>query len=339
MDGEIAFVVAMFAFILALASFVQVIDPVETHRPYNLFDEPSWIRSLYLPLGTWRKHEVSLLGVGGWHNAFVSHPRPIYNEAESEYWVYFAGGTQYRSIGLATGENLTSPLTEITDGISGTSRVLDKNTGKTFEYSGVSFPTVIYDPMESNSSKRWKMLYVGRNNVNIYEKIGYAFSGDGKTWTREPTNPVFEIAGRRVDAPALFRLGNKFYMLYHQSMVDPVHLGLAFSDDCITWTEYAGNPILQLGDSGDWDDNSVHYVTMYFDQGTFYLSYTGNDGGFNKIGLAISTNCLNWTKLPYNPVLTDSVSVATGCMIRMETIFYMLYEHDSPKSIRCASIP
>jgi hypothetical protein len=318
-------------------SKLQNVGPDDHHRKWGLFDEPSWIRTLFLPLGTFTKVGVILLGVGGWHNSFVSHPRPIYNGAEKEYWVYFAGGTNWRAIGLATGTSLKAALTEITDGINGSSRVLQAGVG--FEQTGVSFPSVIYDPLDV-ATKRWKMMYNGRNATGTYEKIGYAYSADGKNWTKEATNPVFEIADRRVDSPALFRLGNKFYMLYRQTLVDPMQIGLAYSDDCITWTQYSGNPVLSLGSAGEWDDNFVGYITLYFDQGTFYMLYSGKQAaGLYKMGLALSTNCLSWTKLPYNPVLEDTIDVSTGCLIRMEDEFILAYEHGNPKSIRSATIP
>ncbi|TET19645.1 hypothetical protein E3J74_06025 [Candidatus Bathyarchaeota archaeon] len=321
-------------------SKLKNVGPDDHHRKWGLFDEPSWIRTLYSPLGTFTKVGVTLLGVGGWHPDWVSHPRPIYNEADGKYWVYFAGGNTNRSIGLAIGTSLKSALTEITDGIGGTSRVLNPSgTAGAFDETGVSFPTVIYDPLDV-AAKRWKMLFNGRNGAGVYEKIGYAYSADGKSWTKYANNPVFEIADRRVDSAALFRLGNKFYLLYRQTLVDPQQIGLAYSDDCITWTQYPNNPVLQLGSAGEWDDNVVAYVTLYFDQGTFYMVYSGKQAtGLYKMGLALSTNCFSWTKLPFNPVLTDTVSVSTGCLIRIEDEFILVYEQNIPKSIRSATIP
>jgi len=307
--------------------------PDQHHRQWNLFDEPSWIRTLYLPLGTWTKVGVVLIGLTDWHPDWAGHPRPIYNEADRKYWVYFAGGNVDRAIGLATGTSLKAALDEITDGIDGTSKVLRKGTG--FEATGVSFPTVIYDPLEPDAAKRWKMMYTGRDATNIYRDIGYAYSADGKSWTKYPGNPVIDVADR-VQGPSLMRLGNKFYCVV-ENVTDKT-MELFYSDDCISWTYWG--VILRTGAAGEWDDTLVQYPTLYFDQGTFYMVYTGYDGTIRRMGLAITQKWFEtWFKLPYNPILEDTVDVATGCLIRMEDEFLMVYQRGATWDIRSATIP
>jgi hypothetical protein len=311
---------------------------IATHREWNLFDEPSWIRTLCLPLGTWSKVGVTLVGLGGWHPNWVSHPRVLYFFDLDEYWVYFAGGNTNRSIGLAKGSSLKSALTEITNGIGNTSRVLDASgTPGAFDETGVSFPSVFYDLLETDNNKKFKMLFNGRNGAGAYDSIGYAYSADGKSWTKYAGNPVIDRA-HVCTGPALLRLGNIYYALYRK--VDTNNILLEYSEDLVNWTEW-GN-ILSLGAAGEWDDNRIQYPTLYFDQGTFYLNYAGKRAGVNdSMGIAISNKFFEtWQKLPYNPILTDAASaVVSGCMIRMEEEFLMVYEHSTPKSIRSATIP
>lgn len=313
------------------------VGPDDHHRKWGLFDEPSWIRTQYLPLGKFSKVGVSLISLGGWHVSWVSHPRVIFNEADGKYWVYFAGGNTNRSIGLATGTSLKSALTEITDGIGGTSRVLDSSgTAGAFDETGVSYPAVIYDPLESDSNKRWKMLFNGRNAAGEYADIGYAYSPDGKSWTKYAGNPVIDLADS-CEAPTLVRAGNKFYCIYRRAGA----MYISYSDDCITWTEWGS--ILNVGSAGAWDDNTVAYPTLYFDQGTWYMCYGGHDGSIYQIGLASSQKFFEsaWFKLPFNPVLSESPDNATsGCLIRMEDEFLMVYESNDPnRAIRSATIP
>lgn len=318
-------------------SKLKNVGPDDHHRKWGLFDEPSWIRTLYLPLGTWTKVGVSLISLGGWHVSWVSHPRVIFNEADDKYWVYFAGGNTNRSIGLAKGTSLKSALTEITDGIGGTSRVLDASgIGGAFDETGVSYPAVIYDPLDV-AAKRWKMLFNGRNAAGQYADIGYAYSSDGKSWTKSASNPVIDLVDI-CEASTLVRAGNKFYALYRRAG----GMYASYSDDCVTWTEWGS--VLNVGAGGAWDDNSVAYPTLYFDQGTWYMCYGGHDGTYYRTGLALSQKFWEsaWFKLPYNPVLSEPSPKAavSGCLIRMEDEFLMVYESNDPnRAIRSATIP
>jgi hypothetical protein len=287
-------------------------------------------------LGTWSKVGVALIGLTGWHPDWVSHPRVLYLDNSGEYWVYFAGGNTYRAIGLAIGSNLKSALTEITDGINGTSRVLESGSG--FEAGGVSFPSVIYDPLETDSGKRFKMLYTGRTSGGAYEDIGYAYSSDGKSWTKYSGNPVIDETWN-CTGPALMRLGSIYYCVYRR--VDTNDIRLAYSGDMVNWTDW-GN-IISLGSAGEWDDARIQYPTTYFDQGTFYLVYSGNQAGGNvKMGLALSNKFFEtWQKLPYNPVLQETnADTCSGCIIRIEEEFLMVYESNDPtRAVRSATIP
>jgi hypothetical protein len=321
-----------------LLDLLDRVDGIEESNS-NLFNDPTWTRTLYLPLGNWSKVGITLIGLGGWHPDWVSHPRVIYNKADGKYSVYFAGGNTSRSIGLAIGTSLKSALTEITDGINGTSRVLDASgVNGTFDEKGVSFPSVIYDPLELNSSKRWKMLFNGRTAADEYHDIGYAYSADGKSWTKYPRNPVIDQTWDCTSS-ALMRLGNIYYCIYRR--VNTNSLRLAYSGDMVTWTEW-GN-ILSVGDPGAWDDYRIQYPTIYFDGGTMYLFYSGNQAGGNiKMGLALSNTFFGtWQKLPYNPVLQEmNADACSGCIIRMEDEFIMVYESNNPtRAIRSATIP
>jgi hypothetical protein len=52
------------------------------------------------------------------------------------------------------------------------------------------------------------------------------------------------------------------------------HLGLASSDDLVTWTKHPSNPILSAGSSG-WDEMAAWRGSLYNDAGTFYGVYGG----------------------------------------------------------------
>ena len=77
-----------------------------------------------------------------------------------------------------------------------------------------------------------------------------------------------------------------------------------------TWTKYAGNPILEPGAAGTWDDQGVFAPSVMLQDGIYkmwYAGYGGSPGPVGRIGYATSTDGLHWTKNA-NPVLGPSDS-------------------------------
>ena len=76
------------------------------------------------------------------------------------------------------------------------------------------------------------------------------------------------------------------------------------------WEKYPGNPVLDLGESGTWDDYYVHSLTILFDGTKYQMWYTGDDDSStrHKIGYATSADGIVWVKYPENPVLDPGAS-------------------------------
>lgn len=75
------------------------------------------------------------------------------------------------------------------------------------------------------------------------------------------------------------------------------------------WSKYASNPILDIGDSGDWDDTFVvPYGGAKWDRATeqWYMMYEGwsasSGHGVQSFGLATSPDLYTWTKHGSNPL-------------------------------------
>ena len=93
-------------------------------------------------------------------------------------------------------------------------------------------------------------------------------------------------------------------------------------------------PVLDLGESGEWDDEDVTDPTVLIDgEGTYHMWYAGSDGDTWAIGHATSEDGLNWTKDESNPVLEPSASGwddedVTGptVLIDGEGTYHMWYE-------------
>ena len=73
--------------------------------------------------------------------------------------------------------------------------------------------------------------------------------------------------------------------------------------------EMPGNPVLDVGLSGSWDDEYVSHPTVIYANGLYRMWYSGNDGGSRyKIGYATSSDGLTWNKYSGNPVLDVGTS-------------------------------
>jgi len=74
--------------------------------------------------------------------------------------------------------------------------------------------------------------------------------------------------------------------------------------------KYRLAPVLPLGTPGSWDDTLLDKLSLVKKGTTYYLYYAAWDADEeSRIGLATSTDLINWTKEPTNPILTPG---ATG---------------------------
>lgn len=90
--------------------------------------------------------------------------------------------------------------------------------------------------------------------------------------------------------------------------LNPVNIYYATSSDGFQWTINPA-PVLTVGTSGQWDDNKAETPSVIRVGGIYHIYYSGGQyaetsAGRYHIGHAVSTNGLNWTKDPANPVIT-----------------------------------
>lgn len=136
--------------------------------------------------------------------------------------------------------------------------------------------------------------------INI--RIGHAISPDGKNWTKDKNNnPVLDIGtdtweNKQVLCPWVWKEGNVWYMIYSGRGSAQESIGLAISGDGTNWTKYSNNPVL-VGSGTGWEGKSVeNFGVMKINSTTYYLWYESGASGERQIGLATSTNLINWCK-------------------------------------------
>jgi len=118
-----------------------------------------------------------------------------------------------------------------------------------------------------------------------------------------------------------------FYMYYGWGTVgDPSTVG-------VNWGRSVNNPVLAVGSAGQWDDGWVAIHSIWNEGGTYYAYYNGRRSSTQmQVGLATSTDCVNWSKSGSNPVLAfgtagqwDDYVVGSPLVWKEGATWYMLY--------------
>jgi predicted GH43/DUF377 family glycosyl hydrolase len=136
-------------------------------------------------------------------------------------------------------------------------------------------------------------------------RIGLAQSANGHQWQKHGA-PVLDVGPlgswdeRGVADPYVIRAGSAYYMFYlGADRARRQRLGVAMSDDGITWYKLRSNPILELGEYGAFDENGLGEPAVWAAHGYYWMLYTGRDRGeVRRLGLARSRDGVAWEKQP-----------------------------------------
>ncbi len=87
----------------------------------------------------------------------------------------------------------------------------------------------------------------------------------------------------------------------------PGYEGVAVSADGLVWQRGKEKYILSVHepDVGPWEKDCIYQPWLVEHEGRFYDFYNAANGGREQMGLATSTNLLDWTRHPGNPVLRN----------------------------------
>ena len=228
----------------------------------------------------------------------------------------------------------------------------------TWDNQKVEIPTVIKDDTEPDDNKRYKMWYGGANSITPDNTvIGYAFSPDGKTWTRLAEEesphgeaglvmiPGFEVGDAGVVSdPTTIKIDGSYHMWYNSfGANNEIMISYATSSNGYNWDKNASNPVVQpteiwedLGPGDISKDVSQPFVGIHPISGEFYLLY----GSFNAtvyetydgFGFASSGDGVDWIKDTGNPFFTPSTNLAAeelgihaACVVVIDQTYHMFY--------------
>jgi uncharacterized repeat protein (TIGR01451 family) len=160
-------------------------------------------------------------------------------------------------------------------------------------------------------------------------QTGYATSTDGVAWNVYPGNPVLPAGPpgswdeMESDMPAVIKDGGTYKMWYLgcDAGYTACSIGYATSPDGMAWTKHTV-PVL-TGTAGEWDKDFVWGPRVIKNGSTYEMWYHSND----QIGLATSTDGINWTKYLGNPVLTEGWDGAAiwGAWVLLEGSAYKMW--------------
>lgn len=122
-------------------------------------------------------------------------------------------------------------------------------------------------------------------------RIFLATSDDGQRFTPRGSQPVLDV-GRpgdwdsyTVTTPKVFRDEDHFTMLYAgdaSRIDDPTAVGIAVSDDLVSWSKHPGNPVFTTGNAGEFDCVSVASTVPLRCPDGWQILYAGSDTSIDE---------------------------------------------------------
>jgi len=169
----------------------------------------------------------------------------------------------------------------------------------------------------------------GRTTFSFFDDFA-----EGREWTPYSGNPVLSPSGTEalVAVKSVLCVDGTYYMYFGMNTPSGHRcIGRAISSDGFHWTKDPHNPVLSSS-PGQWDSVDVSLPNVWYENGEWYMLYGGNAVGLGSwhIGLATSSNGVDWTKSASNPVLPENVgqwdsSTEPSSVIKIDDTYYLWY--------------
>jgi len=186
----------------------------------------------------------------------------------------------------------------------------------------------------------YQFFYTGYNGTYLQNNtcIGWANSSDGIIWNKQ--NKTFgcgsgwgDNVGNASEDPYVVYNGSTYFMYVEDKEFSPFqNISLYMSDNLINWKDVG----VVLSPSQPFDLSDVSSPTVLIENGLFYMFYEGrNTSQSGRIGLATSTNGINWIKKSDNPYVKQLLgswntdSIVPDEIIKKNGIYYLQVHGDT----------
>ena len=230
----------------------------------------------------------------------------FFDDFESSYFKTSITDSNFSAVGLYEGSNPVVPVS--TPGTASDAHIHEEGN-------------ILIEP--SDPSRKYKFFYTGfpDGGGSSAEKIHYAYSEDGKNWTKSSANPV--INDRRAEDPYVVKSGSTYYLYAEDKQAGGENrIRRWHSSDCESWTDDG-----QISGIGDHEQSPV----VWIEGETWYLIYEQFPTAPNDIRLATSSDGMSWTNEATNPVMSaGDTDWVTGAMVpddivKVDSTYYLLY--------------
>jgi hypothetical protein len=257
-----------------------------------------------------------------WHGFYAANPSAIV--FNNTVFLYARGvSTAGANSTLGVWTSPVSGFNGVTWNQSPTSNPILRGTSGAFDSTGIMDPSAVV------FNGQVFLYYGGYANGS---DIGLATSADGLAFTKQGV----VLSGGGTPFAVVNQSNSELYLFYTQSApTGGWEYYVATSTDGVTF----GAGQLVFGPSqvaGTFDQTSVITMRVWYESPYYYMTYGGSPTCPDYpegIGLARSTDLINWTRYPNNPILLrgpaggwDEAALWSGTMLHVNNLYYIWYE-------------
>jgi predicted GH43/DUF377 family glycosyl hydrolase len=145
-----------------------------------------------------------------------------------------------------------------------------------FDSKGVFSPQVYY------IDGTYYLFYGGSDGKKT--RTGLATSNDLMKWERANFNPILEPGGKgdwdenNALIVGVLRVDDGYCAFYEgEDRYNKYRIGIAYSLDLKKWEKFLGNPIIDVGSKGSFNESMVCSPHIFMDDGRLFLYFSAHD--------------------------------------------------------------